>query len=451
MTFRSINPATGAVIAEYPDTRPAEVRAALARSAAAFARWKISPFAERAALLRRVATRLRKDRDALAALMATEMGKPLTQGVAEAEKCATACEYYAENGERFLAAIPIETEATRSSVAWRPLGPVLAIMPWNFPLWQAIRFAAPAIMAGNSVLLKHAPSVGGCANALVDLFGNDDLFQALFVDTDTVADLIRAPEVAAVTLTGSTRAGRAVGVMAGAALKKCVLELGGSDPYVVLADADLDLAVSQCVAGRLVNSGQSCIAAKRWIVVPEIADAFVARAQATLAAKIVGDPFNPRTEVGPMARRDLRDALHRQVVESVQHGAELRLGGDVPEGPGAFYPVTLLDRVVPGMPAYDEELFGPVASVVRATDERDALRTANDTSYGLGAAIFTRDAARGERLAREHLDAGLCFVNAFVRSDPRLPFGGIKESGYGRELSVLGLREFTNPKTVWVA
>ena len=454
MIFQSINPATDELIAEYPDTSSNEVRAALARSAAASADWRLTTFADRARMLRRAATILRDRKAEWGTLMAREMGKPLAQGMSEAEKCAWACEYYADNGEHFLAQVPVETDASRSYVAWRPLGPVFAIMPWNFPFWQVIRFAAPALMAGNTAILKHAPNVGGCAEAIANLFREaglpDEAFEVLFIDTDAAAEVIRSPEVAAVTLTGSTRAGRAVAAEAGRALKKVVLELGGSDPYVVLSDADVDMAATACVTGRLLNSGQSCIAAKRWIVTPAVADAFVRKVVDALQDQRVGDPLDEATQVGPMARKDLRDTLHGQVTNSVSAGAVLRFGGTMPDGPGAFYPVTLLDDVAPGMPAYEEELFGPVASILRADDDEDALRIANDTSYGLGAAVFTRDTNRGERLAREHLEAGSCFVNGFVKSDPRLPFGGIKGSGHGRELSVLGIREFVNPKTVWV-
>jgi succinate-semialdehyde dehydrogenase/glutarate-semialdehyde dehydrogenase len=386
--------------------------------------------------------------------MALEMGKPLVQGKAEVEKCAWVCDYYAEHAAAFLADEAAETDASRSYVSFRPLGVVLAVMPWNFPLWQVFRFAAPALMAGNAGVLKHASNVVGCALAIEAVFREAgfpaDLFRTLVIGSKLVRDVIEAPEIRAVTLTGSGPAGRAVAAAAGGALKKTVLELGGSDPYVVLEDADLGETVATCVNSRLINSGQSCIAAKRFIVVEAVLPEFLRRYVDLMAAKRTGDPFEDGVDVGPQARRDLRDDLHAQVTKSVSQGAEVLLGGEVPAEPGAFYPPTVLAGVAPGMPAYDEELFGPVAAVIRASDEADAVRIANDSSFGLGAAVFTRDVERGERIARDALEAGACFVNAFVKSDPRLPFGGIKESGYGRELSSFGIREFVNIKAVYV-
>jgi succinate-semialdehyde dehydrogenase/glutarate-semialdehyde dehydrogenase len=327
-------------------------------------------------------------------------------------------------------------------------------MPWNFPFWQVIRFATPAMTAGNAAVLKHAPSVPQCALALQSLFRDagypSGLFANLFVDVDATGDLIDDPRIRAVSLTGSVRAGRSVAARAGAAIKKCVLELGGSDPSVVLADADLDAAATSCAMGRLINTGQSCVAAKRFIVVDDVREAFEEKVGAAMAAWVVGDPTDPETGVGPMARVDLRDALHDQVVRSVEGGARLVVGGEVPDRPGAWYPPTILADVRPGMAAYEEELFGPVASILPVADEDEAIRVANDTSFGLGASIYTADSAKGERIAAELLDAGNCFVNGIVKSDPRLPFGGTKDSGYGRELSPLGILEFTNAKTVWV-
>jgi succinate-semialdehyde dehydrogenase/glutarate-semialdehyde dehydrogenase len=453
--MQSINPANGELIAEYPEPPPAEVAAILKASRDAFQKWRRTSFAERADPLRRAGTLLRERRDDLARLMALEMGKPLAQGRAEAEKCAWGCEYYAENAERFLAAQEIPTDATRSSVCFEPLGVVLAVMPWNFPFWQAFRFAAPALMAGNVSLLKHASSVSGCALAIEEVLHDagipKDAFRTLLVPSSRVGALIEAPEVAAVTLTGSTPAGLAVAAKAGACLKKSVLELGGSDPYLILEDADLEKAAEACATGRLINAGQSCIAAKRLLVVEPVLERFTELLVEQVAAWRLGDPFDESTNVGPQARRDLRHELHRQVQASVERGARLLLGGVVPDGPGAFYPPSVLVDVRPGMPAFDEELFGPVAAVTAVRDEEDGVRLANQTVFGLGAAVFTEDSARGERIAREELEAGSCFVNAFVKSDPRLPFGGVKESGYGRELGVFGIRELVNVKTVYVA
>ena len=455
VTLQSVNPVDGILLAEYAETTPEEVDEALAAAALAFDEWRRTPFAERSAVVLRAAALLRERRDALARLMALEMGKPLAQGRAEADKCAWVCEHYAGHAEGFLAPETASTDAARSYVAFEPLGPVLAVMPWNFPLWQVFRFAAPALMAGNVGLLKHASNVSGCALAIEELLHAAgvprDAFRTLLVGSARVAALVEAPEIVAVTLTGSTPAGRAVAAKAGACLKKTVLELGGSDAYLILEDADLEAAAEACAASRLLNGGQSCIAAKRFIVVEPVLQRFQDLLVERIRARRVGDPLAEGVDVGPQARRDLRDELHRQVEASVARGARALLGCRVPEGPGAFYPPSVLTGVEPGMPAFDEELFGPVAAVVAAGDERDAIRLANHTSFGLGAAVFTRDAGRGERIARHELQAGSCFVNAFVKSDPRLPFGGIRESGYGRELGAFGIREFVNVKTVYVA
>ncbi len=453
--MKSINPANGELIAEYPEPSPDEVAAILKAAKDAFRAWRRTSFEERSGPVRRAGELLRERRDDLARLMALEMGKPLAQGRAEADKCAWGCEYYAENAEAFLAAEEVSTDATRSLVSFQPLGVILAVMPWNFPFWQAFRFAAPALMAGNVALLKHASNVSGCALAIEEILHDAgiprDVFRTLLVPSSRVDALIEAPEVAGVTLTGSTPAGLAVAAKAGACLKKSVLELGGSDPYVILEDADLEKAAEACAMGRLINAGQSCIAAKRLIVVEPVLERFTELLLDKVARWRLGDPFDEATDIGPLARRDLRDELHQQVQASVEKGARLRLGGEVPDGPGAFYPPSVLVDVRPGMPAFDEELFGPVAAVVAARDEADAIRLANQTVFGLGAAVFTEDLARGERIAREELEAGSCFVNAFVKSDPRLPFGGIKESGYGRELGAFGIREFVNVKSVYVA
>jgi len=455
MALQSINPADGSLIREYAETTDSDVAAALAAGAKAFESWRRTSFEVRAAALRRAGGLLRERRDALARLMALEMGKPVTQGLAEADKCAGACDFYAERAERLLAAEPAPTEASASYVAFEPIGVVLAVMPWNFPLWQVFRFAAPALMAGNVGLLKHASNVTGCALAIEEILHAAGVpravFRTLVVPSSRVAGLIEAPEVAAVTITGSTPAGRAVAARAGASLKKSVLELGGSDAYVVLEDADVDAAAEICAASRLINGGQSCIAAKRFVVVEPVRERFEAKLVERMQARRMGDPLDAATAVGPQARRDLRDELHRQVQASLEKGARARLGCAVPDGPGAFYPPSVLTGVTPGMPAFDEELFGPVAAVIAAQDEKAAIGLANHTVFGLGAAVFTADRARGERIARYELEAGSCFVNAFVRSDPRLPFGGIKQSGYGRELGAFGIREFVNVKTVYVA
>jgi succinate-semialdehyde dehydrogenase/glutarate-semialdehyde dehydrogenase len=386
--------------------------------------------------------------------MALEMGKPIVQGEAEVDKCALTCDYYAEHAEAFLAPQPRQTDATKSYVRFDPLGPVLAVMPWNFPFWQVFRFAAPALMAGNAAILKHASNVPRCALQIEAVFREAGfprgLFATVLVGSAAVAGLIADPRIVAVTLTGSEHAGRQVAERAGRELKKTVLELGGSDPFIVLADADVAAAARTAADARLVNSGQSCIAAKRFIVVEPVADAFTARFADELRARRLGDPLARDTQVGPQARVDLRDDLHRQVEESVKRGARLVLGGEVPAGRGAFYPPTLLSAVDKGMPAFDEETFGPVAAVIRAKDEADAIRLANDSDFGLGAALWTQDGTRAEQLAAR-IEAGAVFVNGLVKSDPRLPFGGVKRSGYGRELSEYGIREFVNIKSVWIA
>src|SRR5439155_18400680 len=436
MAITSINPATGKTIKTYDEMTPEQAAAAVAQAHETWRTWRATSFAERAKPMKKTAEMLRKRKDELAKLMAVEMGKPLMQGAAEAEKCAWACDYYADNAEAHLAPDVIKTEGAKSSVAFEPLGVVLAVMPWNFPLWQVYRFAAPALMAGNAGVLKHASNVPGCALAIEEMFAQagfpQGAFRTLLIGSRHVQAVIEHPLVRAVTLTGSTAAGESVAAQAGAVVKKTVLELGGSDPYVVLEDADLDAAAETCVASRLINSGQSCIAAKRFIVVERVRAAFTEKFVTRMKARKVGDPLADGTDVGPLARRDLRDGLHEQVRASLDRGAKLLLGGDVPSGDGAYYPPTVLANVTAGMPAYDDELFGPVAAIIAASDEQDAVRIANDTILGVGAAVFTQDAARGERVARE-LEAGTTFVNGAVASDPRLPFGGIKKSGYGRE------------------
>lgn len=454
MSFIAVDPSTGKQITEVPFDSPDAVERAVAAAHRAHLEWRLQSIEERVRPLAAMGRLLRERKEEYGALMTREMGKPIRQAVAEADKCGWVCEYYAEHAAEQLAPVPAATDATTSYWTHRPLGVVFGIMPWNFPFWQAIRFGAPAITAGNACLLKHAPSVPGCAEALEQLFVDagypQGLFGNLFIDVDVAGDLIDDPRIRAVSLTGSVGAGRAVAQRAGAAIKKCVLELGGSDPSIVLADADLDDAAEAGAMGRLINTGQSCIAAKRFVVVEDVRAAFEEKLVAAMTAWRVGDPTDPETDVGPMAREELRDALHDQVRRSVAAGARVVMGGEVPDRPGAWYPTTVLADVGPGMPAYSEELFGPVAAIISAKDEDDAIRIANDTVFGLGAAVYTGDAARGERIAAEQLDAGNCFVNGIVKSDPRLPFGGTKESGYGRELSPLGILEFTNTKTVWV-
>jgi len=404
--------------------------------------------------MREAAQILRTRRAEYARTMTLEMGKPIVQGEAEVDKCAWACEYYADHAEAFLAEQPRETEASRSYVRFDPLGPVLAVMPWNFPFWQVFRFAAPALMAGNAGVLKHASNVPRSALAIEEVFREAGfprgLFSTVLVGSSAVAGLIADPRIVAVTLTGSELAGSKVAEQAGHALKKTVLELGGSDPFIVLADADIGAAARTAADARLINSGQSCIAAKRFIEGEPVADQLLERYLHELSSRRMGDPLARETQVGPQARVDLGDSLHQQIAESVKRGAKLLLGGEVPARKGAFYPPTLLAAVDKGMPAFDEETFGPVAAVIRAKDEADAVRLANDSTFGLGASLWTEDRVRAERLAAQ-IEAGSVFVNGVVKSDPRLPFGGIKRSGYGRELSEYGIREFVNVKSVWIA
>ncbi len=455
MAMESINPTTGEALASYPEHSVEQVQSALDGAATAFERWRRVAIGERADLARGLADVLDKRTDEWAQLMTLEMGKPIAASRAEIAKCAWLCRYYADEAPTMLADRHIETGKTRSYVHHEPLGVVLGVMPWNFPFWQVFRFAVPALTAGNAGVLKHASNVSGCALAIEEAFNDagypEAVFQTILVPGARVGEVLEHPAVAAATLTGSEAAGRALAAKAGSLLKKTVLELGGSDPYLVLEDADVEVAALTCAASRMINAGQSCIAAKRFIVHTAVYEQWLERFVAAMKSVRIGDPLDEETGMGPMARLDLRDELHRQVLGSVAAGATLALGGSIPEMPGAYYPATVLTDVAPGMPAYDEELFGPVAAVSRVASEEEGIAMANDTLYGLGAAVFTTDLERGERIAAEHFEAGACFVNASVASDPRLPFGGIKLSGYGRELSDLGIVEFVNQKTVVVA
>jgi len=452
MTIATQNPATGETLKTFPALDNTQIDTVLQQVHTASVGWAATPIAGRAACLLRAAQQLRAQRERYAALITLEMGKPIREARAEVEKCATGCEFYAQHAERFLADDVITTDAGKSYVAYQPLGTLLAIMPWNFPFWQAFRAAAPALAAGNSVLLKHASNVPQCALAIEEVFQTsfpENVFRTLLIGPQQAEKLISDARIHAVTLTGSESAGRRIAAAAGTQLKKSVLELGGSDAFVVLADADLDAAVRLAAASRFLNGGQSCIAAKRFVLVESIAEDFLARFQQKIAQLKQGDPTQEDTDLGPMARADLRDALHRQVTESISKGAVPLMGCEPVAGPGHYYKVSLLDRVRPGMPACDDELFGPVAAVMRAQDEADALRIANDSRYGLGGTVCTSDPKKGEAFARA-MHCGQAFVNAMVKSDPRLPFGGIKASGYGRELGLAGIREFVNTKTVWV-
>jgi len=452
--YRAINPASGHPLdVAWPADDEASIERKLDLAASAASAWRRSSWEERATVLQRAAQRLTEERDAYARLMAEEMGKPVAQGLAEADKCAWVCRYYAENGAAHLAPETIATDARESFVRFDPLGAVLAVMPWNFPFWQVFRFAAPALMAGNVGLLKHASNVPGCAVAIAEVFRLAGLpegcFQALLIGGARAEALLGDPRIAAATLTGSEPAGMAVASAAGKHLKKVVMELGGSDPFVVLADADVERAADVAVTARVINSGQSCIAAKRFIVQESIAERFTWRMVERVAALRVGDPLDPETEVGPLAREDLLVELDQQVRESVAAGARCLAGGAQLARAGFYYAPTVLDRVLPGTPAAEQETFGPVAAVISFSDEEEAIAIANGTPFGLGASLWTGDLERGKRLAAE-IEAGSVFVNGMVKSDPRLPFGGVKRSGFGRELGREGIREFVNVKTVWV-
>jgi succinate-semialdehyde dehydrogenase/glutarate-semialdehyde dehydrogenase len=454
MTFKAINPATGELVAEYDEMTPDQASDIVDAAHRAYLEWRRLSFAERAVPMRKAAQLLRERARDYGRLMAEEMGKPIAGGIAEAEKSALGCEYFADHAEAFLKPEAVPTDGARSFVTFQPIGVVLAVMPWNFPFWQVFRFIAPALMAGNAGVLKHASNVPGCALAIETVMHDagfpKDIFRTLMIGSRAVEAIIEHPKVRAVTLTGSEPAGRAVARKSGELLKKTVLELGGSDAYLILGDADIDKAAEIATKARLVNSGQSCIAGKRFIVVEPLRERFEAAFAAKMGAARVGDPMDPATEVGPMARHDLRDDLHGQVVDSVEKGARVLCGGEIPDNAGAYYPPTVLTDVRKGMAAYGEEMFGPVAAVIAARDEAEAIAIANDSDFGLGGGVITSDTARGERIAAEEIEAGAVAVNGQVASNPKLPFGGIKNSGYGRELSHYGIKEFVNIKTVVV-
>ena len=455
MEIQTINPATEEPLKTYHFLDTKEMEEKIETTHHTYLTWKKTSFAERSSLMLALANTLTQQKRELALLITQEMGKPIVFAEAEIDKCITLCKHYATHAEQYLSSRTMSLDNKKALICYRPLGIVFGIMPWNFPFWQVLRFAVPTIMAGNAALLKHAPITAGSGEAIEQLFVQagfpKQLFQHMIVDNAGAAKIIAHPAIAAVTLTGSERAGRSVAAQAGAYLKKVVLELGGSDPYLVLADADLDLAARSIVNSRLNNTGQVCIAAKRIIVVQEIENKLIDKIQNYMTTFVVGNPLEKTTQLGPMARQDLREVVHKQVDKSVKLGAKLLAGGIIPESKGYYYPPTLLTNVYPGMPAFDEELFGPVIAVTSVKSEQDAVLYANKTQYGLGAAVFTRDIAHGKHIAIEELEAGSCFVNNYVTSDPRLPFGGVKNSGYGRELSQEGIHEFVNIKTIVIS
>jgi succinate-semialdehyde dehydrogenase/glutarate-semialdehyde dehydrogenase len=452
--LQSIDPTTNKLIKEYVEHSQAEIDTYIKSAEIAYKLWRKTEHDLRSDLFKNLFEQLEKHKEYLAILMAQEMGKPLQQGRSEIEKCKWLCTFYAENGPLFLQDEMVETDASKSFVSFRPLGVILAIMPWNFPFWQVFRCSIPALMAGNAVVLKHSENTSGCALEIEKLIYEsgfpEDIFRTILVDKSNMQLVIQHKNIVAVTFTGSTRAGRIVAAQAGEKLKKTVLELGGSDPYLIFSDADLKHAAELCASSRLLNCGQTCISAKRFIVVEDVYDEFLDLFKFQLQNNILGDPLKDGLSIGPMARHDLRDELHRQVKQSIEQGAIPEMGCEIPDDEGAFYPISLLTNIKSGMPAYQEELFGPVASVIKVKNAQQAVYVANDTNYGLGAAIFSKDINRAEKIAAEELEAGCCFVNTMVKSDPRLPFGGIKNSGYGRELGLQGIREFVNTKTTLI-
>lgn len=450
--MKSVNPYTNELIKEYQNHSKEEVEKIIDDVDSAYLEWKNTSFSYRKELMNKLAEVVEEQKEELADLIVSEMGKVKAEAVGEVQKCVWVCRYYADNAEMFLKNETIKTDASKSYVSFQPIGSVLAVMPWNFPFWQVFRFLAPALMAGNTGLLKHASNVPACALAIEKLIKDAgfpaDVFRTLLIGGADVQPVIENPKVKAVTLTGSTPAGKAVAAAAGSVLKKTVLELGGSDPYLILDDADIKEAARLCVASRLLNAGQSCIGAKRFIIQESVYEEFKAEFVRLMQEASFGDPEDANTKIGPMARVDLRDELHEQVERSVAKGAKVLCGGFVPEGENAFYPPTVIENIKEGMPAYHDELFGPVASLFKVKSVDEGIQIANDTVFGLGAGVFTADVSKGQELAEKGLEAGCVFVNDFVKSDPRLPFGGIKESGYGRELSAFGIREFVNIKTV---
>ncbi|MBE0391718.1 NAD-dependent succinate-semialdehyde dehydrogenase [Flavobacterium sp. PL002] len=448
-----INPATGEEIAKYKRLTTAEAKDKIAVSNTAYTNWKLKTYEERAVLMHKLAAILDENKEEYAQLATREMGKVIGQSRKEIEKCALICRYYADKTKELLADKMVKTEATKSYVTFQPIGVILAVMPWNFPFYQVIRFAVPALMAGNTGVLKHASNVQGCALALEGAFIKAGFpvgaFSNLNVDSKHVKDIIEDKNIVAVTLTGSDPAGRSVASIAGQNLKKTVMELGGSDAYIVLDDANLEQATDLATLGRLQNNGQTCIAAKRFVVLDTIYDEFLALYSQKMKAAIMGEPTDEASYYGPMARADLRDELHEQVLKTVAQGGKLVLGGEIPNRKGAYYPATILADLKPGMEGFDNELFGPVASVIRAKDDADAVALANNSQYGLGSGVLTTNNERGEKIALQ-LEAGSSFVNKLVVSDPRLPFGGVKNSGYGRELAAYGIQEFVNTKTIWI-
>ncbi len=453
MTLETINPTNGQIIKIYETMPLSGINQIIDATYQTFLQWRETDLTARAGKLRVAGEILLKNKQDYAALITEEMGKPLKAATSEIEKCARLCQHFADQSSEYLKPHVIQTEMKKSYVTYQPLGIVFGIMPWNFPFWQVFRFAGPAIMAGNAGLLKHAPTTTGCGLAIEKIFLEAgfpaNLFSAVIIDNEQAKSIIEHPKIAGITLTGSVNAGKKVGAEAAHCIKKVVLELGGSDPYHILEDEDKELAAEQCVQSRLSNAGQTCIAAKRLIVVETVQQAFEQKVIEKAKLYKVGNPTDSAINIGPLARADLRDTVQRQVEESIAKGAQLVLGGKSLEGPGFFYPVTLLKNVTPGMPAYEQEIFGPVIVLITAKDEQDAIRIANQSNYGLGAAVFTKDVARGEKIAQQ-LEAGTCCVNTLVASDPRLPFGGIKCSGFGRELGAQGIHEFTNIKTICV-
>ncbi|WP_339502089.1 aldehyde dehydrogenase family protein [Pseudomonas silesiensis] len=449
----SINPATGEQIGHYPFQSASDLDAALARAAAGFSVWRRTPVEQRAQALVVLARTLRDNAATMATMISVEMGKPVTQARGEIEKCAQLCEWYAEHGPAMLTAEPTLVEGGKARIEYRPLGPVLAVMPWNFPIWQVLRGAVPALIAGNTYVLKHAPNVMGSAYLLRDALQRanfpEGVFEVINVTPDGVSTAIADPRIAAVTLTGSVRAGMAIGAQAGAAMKKCVLELGGSDPFIVLNDADLDEAVKAAVIGRYQNTGQVCAAAKRLIVEQDIVEEFTRKFVEATRQLVVGDPLAADTYIGPMARFDLRDELDQQVRDTLEEGATLLLGGKKAEGPGNYYEPTVFADVTDQMTSFKQELFGPVASIITARDAAHALALANDSEFGLASTIYTRNVELAQQMAGE-LETGGVFINGYCASDPRVTFGGVKKSGFGRELSHFGVREFCNAQTVWL-